>query len=447
MNSEENSTGDSSKGQFKLLVERIRTLENKQSEMENKIGKPSPEIQNKLTYLTSEINNSVNVMKNVSTEIQSVKNEVVALRNLNNEFTIFKVSQDEISQRIDSIQTEKNDFSPLEEKQDEIKQQIESFQILKNDFTSLQEKQNELTQKIDSVHSIKEDFTAIQEKQNDLTQKLESIQSIEENVDTLKNNLNEFSQKNETTQENILNDLNRINEEISKFQEKIDNGVDFQSSVNNQLKEIQEQFTNIQTTLNEMEPTDSSEFEQKLNQFEARFDGIGNRIENVEKHTGITSGALIETGFDSKGMLREFATELFGADQINQLIPDNITQDPASAVKSIKNIILNLSGMDDARIPNISEILLRYADKMEGSGVSGRKELFVAFNTDIRRICEIGQAVLMATGKKRNFSRRICQEAKNLAGKWTSEEILIGDQGVNSVLILFDTLEEEFSTP
>ena len=423
MNSEENSTGDSSKGQLKLLIERIRTLENKQSELENKIGKPSPEIQNKLNYFTSEINNSINVMKNVSTEVESVKNEMVVLRNLNNEFTILKVSQDELSQRIDSIQT------------------------VKNDFTSLQEKQNELTQKIDSVHSIKDNFTTIQEKQNDLIQKLESIQSIEENVDTLKNNLNEFSQKNETTQENILNDLNRINEEITKFQEKVDKSIDFQSSVNNQMKTIQEQFTNIQTTLNEMEQTDSSEFEQRLNQFEARFDGIGKRIENVEKHAGITSGALMETGFDSKGMLREFTTELFGADQINQLIPDKVTQDPASAVKSIKNIILNLSGMDDARIPNISEILLRYADKMEGSGVSGRKELFVAFNTDIRRICEIGQAILMDTGQKRNFSRRICQEAKNLAGKWTSEEILTGDQGVNSVLVLFDTLEEEFSGP
>lgn len=399
MNSEENSTGNSSKGQIKILIERIRTLENKQSELESKIGKPSPEIQDKLTYFTSELNNSVNVMKSVTTEIQSVKNEVAALKSLNNEFTIFKVTQDELSQRIDSIQT------------------------VKNDFTSLQEKQNELTQK------------------------LESIQSIEENIDTLKNNLNEFSQKNETTQENVLNDLNKINEEISKFQEKVDKGGDIQSSVNNQLEKIQEQFTKIQTTLNEMEPTDSSEFEQKLSQIEARFDGIGNRIENVEKHAGITSGALIETGFDSKGMLREFITELFGADQVNQLIPDNVTQDPVSAVKSIKNIILNLSGMDDARIPNISEILLRYADKMEGSGVSGRKELFVAFNTDIRRICEIGQAILMATGQKRNFSRRICQEAKNLAGKWTSEEILTGDQGVNSVLILFDTLEEEFSEP
>lgn len=423
MNSEENLTGDSSKGQIKILIERIRTLENKQSELERKIGKPSPEIQDKLAYFTSELNNSVNVMKSVSTEIQSVKNEVAALKSLNTEFTIFKVTQDELSQRIDSIQT------------------------VKNDFTSLQERQNELNQKIDSVHSIKDDFTAIQEKQNELTQKLESIQSIEENIDTLKNNLNEFSQKNETTQENVLNDLNKINEEISKFQEKVDKGVDFQSSVNNQLEKIQEQFTKIQTTLNEMEPTDSSEFEQKLNQLEARFDGIGNRIENVEKQAGITSGALIETGFDSKGMLREFITELFGADQVNQLIPDNVTQDPVSAVKSIKNIILNLSGMDDARIPNISEILLRYADKTEGSGVSGRKELFVAFNTDIRRICEIGQAILMATGQKRNSSRRICQEAKNLAGKWTSEEILTGDQGVNSVLILFDTLEEEFSEP
>jgi len=53
--------------------------------------------------------------------------QIVTLRNLNNEFTIFKVSQDELSQGIDSIQTVKNDSSALKEKQEEIKQQIESF--------------------------------------------------------------------------------------------------------------------------------------------------------------------------------------------------------------------------------------------------------------------------------------------------------------------------------
>ena len=108
---------------------------------------------------------------------------------------------------------------------------------------------------------------------------------------------------------------------------------------------------------------------------------------------------------------------------------------------------MKLSGMDDSRISNVSEILLGYADRMEGSGVSGRKELFVGFNTDIRRVCEIGQSVLMDIGQKRNFSRRICQEAKNLAGKWTSEELIKSESGVTAVLELFDTLELEFSAP
>ena len=78
-----------------------------------------------------------------------------------------------------------------------------------------------------------------------MIQNVDSVHSIKDNINSLKNNLNEFSQKNEIIQENILNDLVRINGETSKYQEMIGKGVDFQSSVNNQLEKLQEQFTNI----------------------------------------------------------------------------------------------------------------------------------------------------------------------------------------------------------
>ncbi len=315
------------------------------------------------------------------------------------------------------------------------------LKILIERIRQIENQQAKLESKFSDVSANQEKFIS------EMTNALNSIKEINSDFNSFKPDLNNLGEmKNETVAlKTQLEDLtNNIEAQITKFASDItyfktemlnlknstQKEEEFQTHVVNQVKALVDKITN---------------FEGSFEEVQSRFSGINKRFENVERHVGITSGALIETSFDSGGMLREFVGELFGVDQIDSFVPDNINHNPISAVKTIKKIIMKLSGMDDSRISNISEILLRYADKMEDSGVSGRKELFVGFNTDVRRICEIGQSVLMDIGQKRNFSRRICQEAKNLAGKWTSEEILKSEIGVTAVLELFDILEQEFS--
>ncbi|MFX0087722.1 MAG: hypothetical protein ACFFAU_18875 [Candidatus Hodarchaeota archaeon] len=266
----------------------------------------------------------------------------------------------------------------------------------------------------------------IENQQSKLKSKISDVSTTQD----LKIQLEDLTKNIDTQITKLTSDLTHFKTEISNLKNSMQKREEFQTNAVYQIKDLEDKIPKLEGFFEEVQ---------------SRFSGISKRFENVEKYVGITSGVLTETGFDSGGMLREFVGELFGIDQIDLFVLDDINQNPISAIKTIKKIIMKLSGMDEYRISNISEILLRYADKMEDSGVSGRKELFVGFNTDVRRICEIGQSVLMDIGQKRNLSRRICQEAKNLAGKWTSEEILKSEIGVIAVLELFDTLEEEFS--
>jgi hypothetical protein len=366
MNIEEREPEDKIKGQVKLLVERIRTIENRQTQVEKELTQFKSDVTEQREIFTSTMNDAFNQVQVVIAEFNSFKPSLSTLGGM------------------------------------------------KADFDSFSSKLEHMTQSLETI-------------QSNITSQLSSLQG-------------------------------EINSEITSLQQSIQKGEKFQSSVTSQLSSFQEELnselSNLHEKLTQLEGSISDEgdsvsradFDNLKTELEKRFVGIGNRVENVEKHAGITSGALMETSFDSGGMLRELVNELFGSDMIDSLMPENIA-DPVPVVKSIKKLIMSLCGMDDSRIPNISDILLRYAEKMEGSGVSGRRELFIAFNTDVRRVCEIGQSVLMAIGQKRNFSRRICQEANNLAGKWTSEEIIQDTQGVKAVLELFDTLEQEFSEP
>ena len=425
MNIEESPPEDKIKGQVKLLVERIRTIENRQTQVENELTQFKSDVTEQKEIFTSTMNDAINQVQVVIAEFNLFKPSLSSLGGMKADLGAFSEKLENLTQSFEAIQS-KIDSSviPLETKLSELVGSIqkgeESQSGITTQLTSLQEKLNsELT-------SLQQSLQKGDEFQSNVTTQLNSLQ---EELNTELSSLQQSLQKGDEFQSKVTSQLNSLQEEL-----------------NSELSHLQDKLTQLEGSIGEGDSVSIADFGNFKTEQEKRFEGIGNRIVNVEKHAGITTGALLETSFDSGGMLRELVSELFGSGMIDSLMPQDIAN-PILVIESIKKIIMNLCGMDDTRDPNISDILLRYADKLEGMGVSGRKELFVAFNTDVRRICEIGQSVLMAIGQKRNYSRRICQEANKLAGKWTSEELLKNEQGVASVLELFDTLQQEFQEP
>ncbi|MFX0172023.1 MAG: hypothetical protein ACFE9L_08890 [Candidatus Hodarchaeota archaeon] len=193
-----------------------------------------------------------------------------------------------------------------------------------------------------------------------------------------------------------------------------------------------------------------SKYSNQITKLDDRFkktsvdiEGLVKRIINIEKEVGITTGDLIGKSFDSVGMLRQTVSQLIGEEKIDQFIPKGSIEDPIQVLRSLKSLIRELNFMDDSNIPSTSEILLKYS---EISDKSDRKSLFLAFNNDIRRIVEVDQAVLMEIGQKRTQIRRLLEEVKNLASKWTSEDDLTNDSGILTALELLKILEMEFQS-
>ncbi|NHJ02494.1 MAG: hypothetical protein EAX86_10190 [Candidatus Heimdallarchaeota archaeon] len=327
----------------------------------------------------------------------------------------------------------------------QIKLLIERIRVIENqqatlgsEFQDLEKKQLESAKlqelKVSNFLTELEGIRAIQPELMDLTEKTKSIPSLKADLEAINDQINVIkthcSVIEASTKEFVQNQNIEILNNSKMFQEKIEELKQVQNELKSNLLEIQDNINELKL------------FQENPNPI---FEVFERRVANLEKHVGVTTGDLIGDTYDSGGVFKQLVTELVDKEYASSLLTDETITNQVLTVRAIKQIIMKIAGMDAARIPDITEILLRHASSSgDQLQASDRKGLLLAFNTDVRRICEIGQAVLMDIGVKRNFTRRICQEAHTVAGKWDSEEIIKGDAGVGAVLDLFDTLEQEY---
>jgi predicted RNase H-like nuclease (RuvC/YqgF family) len=342
-----------------------------------------------------------------------------------------------------------------------------------NSLEKIQDSNLQLDQAKNALDELKQVVGELQDSFNRQKIELEeSIKSINSTIDTLKFKIGEtitkfikFNEieKNIDEQGSAIEELDssfsryeaEFNEIKSNFREVTSN---LDSLKNNYLEsgdriakiegEYIEYKKEINTKLSQLDgPSEYSnqitKLEDGLKKTSVDIEGLVKRIINIEKEVGITTGDLIGRSFDSVGMLRQTVSQLVGEEKTNQFVPEDSIDDPIKVIRSLKSLIRELSFMDDSNIPSTSEILLKYS---EISDKSDRISLFLAYNNDIRRIIEVGQAVLMEIGQKRTQTRRILEEVKNLASKWTSEDDLTGDSGILAALELLKILEMEFQS-
>lgn len=306
-----------------------------------------------------------------------------------------------------------------------------NFKELERSLLETAQKQNE---KAKNLLSELEEIKIIQPQLKDLMEKIALLAPLQADNKALNNQISELQTEitaiKESRADNIQNEFKELQNSNESMKQLVD---DFRQ--NQEI--IKSNFLEMQNNLQELK--------ESLDKPNLMIETLEKRISNLEKHVGVTTGDLIGDTFDSGGVFKQLVTELVDKEYTDSHITDEVLKNQVSTVKAIKSIIMKLAGMDSSRIPDITEILLRYADHPGDQGqASDRRNLFLAFNTDVRRICEIGQAVLMDIGVKRNFTRRICQEAHTVAGKWDSEAMITSDTGVKAILELFDTLEQEY---
>ncbi len=306
-----------------------------------------------------------------------------------------------------------------------------NFKELEN---SLLERTKEQEEKVSKSLAELEEIKTFQPKLKDLMEKIALLEPLEADTKALHNQITEILTKlttmEESMRQSIQTQIKDLQNKHESMMQLIDNLKQNQETTKSNFLEIQENLLVLKESLEKPNPI---------------IETLEKRISNLEKHVGLTTGDLFGDTYDSGGVFKQLTTELVDKGYADSLITDEVLKDQVGTVRAIKTIIMKLAGMDSSRIPDITEILLRYADHPGDQGqASDRRNLFLAFNTDIRRVCEIGQAVLMDIGVKRNFTRRICQEAHTVAGKWDSEAMITSDTGVKAVLDLFDTLEQEY---
>ncbi|MFX0185467.1 MAG: hypothetical protein ACFE95_20480 [Candidatus Hodarchaeota archaeon] len=386
--------------------------------------------------------------------IDNLKRELGATNQRLYEFNSVISSFNEKFATLDEIILWKNETQRVQNKTQDPKKQMDQFSTNLNDLKRV-------------VAELQTNFDQTKVKY------MESIKSINSSVDTLKFKLGEaitrfvkFREIEKNINEQEI-ELERLDESISQkeaeFNEiklNFDKFIPSLNSLKNNYKEGQEKIAKIEEDFIEYKKeTDekisklngSSNLSNEITKLENGFkktsvdiEGLIKRIKNIEKEVGITTGDLIgKSYYDSVGMLRHTVSGLVGEEKVNQFVPEGSIEDPIIIINSLKSLIRELSFMDDSNIPSASEILLKYS---EISDKSDRKSLFLEFNNDIRRIIEVGQAVLMEIGQKRTQTRRLLEEVRSLASKWTNAEDLTGESGILAALELLNILEMEFQS-
>lgn len=337
-----------------------------------------------------------------------------------------------------TIQAFEGSFSKLNETENAISELKTSFQVfnqlpidiqeikqttleLQRSLNDQKERQEELVKPLnDSINDVQSKISTFEKNFTKITAVEESIEGVIYSFQELKES---YSQ-----QESIIAEIQtKIEEKIDQFLTEDESNRKTISEFETKIDGLNNRITNLEKALEE-ETTSAS--------------GILNRIKNLEEKAGISTGDLIGTGFDNLGMLRQLVSDLLGEEKVDQHIPKESGQDPILVIKALKEIIRDLSFIDESNSLNIAEILLRYSEK---SGErADRRTLVVNFSNDIRRVLEMGQSVMMDIGQKRMQTRNIIEEIRNVSRQWTSEDDLKGETGIFLALDLLETLKKEF---
>ncbi|MHA1967951.1 MAG: hypothetical protein ACW964_09130, partial [Candidatus Hodarchaeales archaeon] len=175
MDIEERPSEDKIKGQVKLLIERIRTIENRQTQVENELTQFKSDVTEQKEIFTSTMNDAFNQVQGVIAEFNSFKPSLSALGGMKADLGAFSEKLENLNQSFEAIQS-KIDSSviSLETKISELAGSIqrgeESQSSITTQLTSLQEELNsELT-------SLQQTVQKGEEFQSNVTTQLNSLQ-------------------------------------------------------------------------------------------------------------------------------------------------------------------------------------------------------------------------------------------------------------------------------
>ena len=370
----------------------------------------------------TEVKSSLEV---VFSNIRTLKREIHIINqkfsDFNSTIQAFEGSFPKLNETENALSELKTSFQVFNQLPIDIQEIKQTTLELQRSLNDQKERQEELVKPLnDSINDVQSKISTFEKNFTKITAVEESIEGVIYSFQELKES---YSQ-----QESIIAEIQtKIDEKIDQFLTEDESNRKTISEFETKIDGLNNRITNLEKALEE-ETTSAS--------------GILNRIKNLEEKAGISTGDLIGTGFDNLGMLRQLVSDLLGEEKVDQHIPKESGQDPILVIKALKEIIRDLSFIDESNSLNIAEILLRYSEK---SGErADRRTLVVNFSNDIRRVLEMGQSVMMDIGQKRMQTRNIIEEIRNVSRQWTSEDDLKGETGIFLALDLLETLKKEF---
>ena len=370
----------------------------------------------------TEVKSSLEV---VFSNIRTLKREIHIINqkfsDFNSTIQAFEGSFSQLNETENALSELKTSFQVFNQLPNDIQEITQTTLELQRSLNDQKERQEELVKPLnDSINDVQSKITTFEKNFTKITAVEESIEGVIYSFQELKES---YSQ-----QESIIAEIQtKIDEKIDQFLTEDESNRKAISEFETKIDGLNNRITNLEKTLEE-EATSAS--------------GILNRIKNLEEKAGISTGDLIGTGFDNLGMLRQLVSDLLGEEKVDQHIPKESGQDPILVIKALKEIIRDLSFIDESNSLNTAEILLKYSEK--AGERADRRTLVVNFSNDIRRILEVGQSVMMDIGQKRMQTRNIIEEIRNVSRQWTSEDDLKGETGIFLALDLLETLEKEF---
>lgn len=370
----------------------------------------------------TEVKSSLEV---VFSNIRTLKREIHIINqkfsDFNSTIQAFEGSFSQLNETENALSELKTSFQVFNQLPNDIQEITQTTLELQRSLNDQKERQEELVKPLnDSINDVQSKITTFEKNFTKITAVEESIEGVIYSFQELKES---YSQ-----QESIIAEIQtKIDEKIDQFLTEDESNRKAISEFETKIDGLNNRITNLEKTLEE-EATSAS--------------GILNRIKNLEEKAGISTGDLIGTGFDNLGMLRQLVSDLLGEEKVDQHIPKESGQDPILVIKALKEIIRDLSFIDESNSLNTAEILLKYSEK--AGERADRRTLVVNFSNDIRRILEVGQSVMMDIGQKRMQTRNIIEEIRNVSRQWTSEDDLKGETGIFLALDLLETLKKEF---
>jgi chromosome segregation ATPase len=169
---------------------------------------------------------------------------------------------------------------------------IENQQIkLESEFSIVTKNQEKFVSEIsNALNSVKEITSEFNSYKPDLGKMKDDFKALNTRLDDLNNDI-------DSTRSNLTSDLitlkAEINLEMSNLKQSMGKGEEFQTKLINQVKALQEKFTQLEGAIAETDmiskphfENHKEEMEKALGDVQLRFDGISKRFENVENMLG-----------------------------------------------------------------------------------------------------------------------------------------------------------------